>query len=111
MMNAGKRRVDFYQYVCPEYADQAKDAYIEICLHLVLRSHMSPDCDLLRQQATEEVWRVEKEIRQCTLRKKTVIKMLLLKLGIPMYTLSMNNYYALSTLLRRLYRIGGRIIK
>ena len=109
MMKAGKRRVDFYQHVCPEYVDQAKDAYIEICLHLVLRSRMSPDCDLHRQQAIEEVWRVEKEIRHCALRKKTLIKMLLLKLGIPIYTLSMNIYCALSALIQKLCRTSGRI--
>lgn len=111
MLDAGKRRVDFYQYVCPIYVDQAKEAYIEICLDLVLRSRMNPDCDLRRQQAIEEILRVETEIRHCVLSKKTAIKMLLFKLGIPIYSLIMKNYYALSALVRKFCRIGGRMAR
>lgn len=96
-MRASTQRVMFFEQECPEGLNRAKAQHISICLDLIYRSYNIPECNSKREEAVKEVFRLWAEIGSRGMRRKTLIKGMLLKCGLPIYFAVMKVYYFLTS--------------
>lgn len=94
-MRASAQRIAFFERECPAGVNRAKSQHISICLDLIYRSYAAPDCDSKREEAIREVFRLRAEIGATGLRASTRVKIQLLRVGLPLYILTMKKYYGI----------------
>lgn len=100
-MKAAQLRAEFYDEVCPEHSTIAWDIFLETCLTLIHRSYSFPDCDAQRDETLRRINSIVVKIGFNKLRLKTRIKLRMLQLGVPIYSVLMKTYIELDGFIRR----------
>lgn len=95
---SGRARIDFYKKNSPQSLPIVKAKYIEFCLGLIYKTNSVSDCDFARQELIKEIKTMLKNDKNIPFCRNVKIKVIVFKIGVPLYIL----FIKIFNLLRKL---------
>lgn len=102
LIRAAEMRAKWYECYCPGCLNLAKDTFIEQCLSLIVPAYFSGKCKDELHLALQGIQEAVQATGLNHLRRKTRYMVLLLRLGLPVYAVSMHVYQEVARRIRGL---------